>query len=348
MSGSASNRQNPQSGLIRWRGQSGLLGLSAALWLAVSLCYALRPDAWAAVTVLPAWVWLPPGVLLAGLGWCRAGKRFAAVVGLLWLLYLLFLVDEWRSLVRLRPWPAPDGAAARQRGEALRVVSLNCAGGSMEAAAEVAAHEPDLVLLQETPGVKDVERLARQLFGAEGAVHAGPDAAILARGRLTPVPLLPSHRVYFIQARVRLSSGIETEVISLRLVPPSVRLDLWSPGCWREQSANRRARRDQLRAVAQQIEALPSWLPVIAGGDFNAPAGDAVFRLLRPRLWDSFREAGIGWGNTIINGFPFHRIDQIWISDSLRAAAVVARKTRHSDHRMVIADLRLRTGGWGR
>jgi endonuclease/exonuclease/phosphatase (EEP) superfamily protein YafD len=82
-------------------------------------------------------------------------------------------------------------------------------------------------------------------------------------------------------------------------------------------------------------------VPLIVGGDFNAPAGDAVFRLLRPRLRDAFAEAGCGWGNTIINDFPFARIDQIWIGRHWQAIAVQAQPSAHSDHRIVIADLLL-------
>jgi hypothetical protein len=33
------------------------------------------------------------------------------------------------------------------------------------------------------------------------------------------------------------------------------------------------------------------------------------------------------------------RIDQVWVSDRFRAAAVLARKTQNSDHRLVICDL---------
>ena len=141
------------------------------------------------------------------------------------------------------------------------------------------------------------------------------------------------------QARVRLASGTEVEVFSIRLVPAVFRLDLWSPECWREQSRNRRKRRDQLRTIAKRIESLPADLPVIVGGDFNAPQGDAVFRSLKPRLRDAFREGGHGWGDTVINELPFIRIDQVWVSGAFRVVNVVARGTRHSDHRMVVCDL---------
>ena len=77
------------------------------------------------------------------------------------------------------------------------------------------------------------------------------------------------------------------------------------------------------------------------GGDFNAPAGDAIFELLYPNLRDAFGEAGVGWGNTITNDYPFLRIDQVWVSHHFQVQRVISRKTAFSDHRMVICDLQL-------
>jgi hypothetical protein len=146
------------------------------------------------------------------------------------------------------------------------------------------------------------------------------------------ITLSPSHPV-------TLSGVEEVEVFSLRLSPPASPAELWSPEDWRQQAAARRARREQVREVMRQIDRLPRTLPVIVGGDFNAPAGDAIFRLLQPCLHDAFAEGGRGWGHTVLNDTPVLRIDQVWGSDHFRAAAVVARRTRHSDHRMVVGDL---------
>jgi endonuclease/exonuclease/phosphatase (EEP) superfamily protein YafD len=315
--------------------------VSAGLWLSLTVCYALRPDAAAAVTLWPAWVWLAPGLLLTGLGWRRSAPRPAAVA-LCWLLFLLAFAEEPRSLLRFRAGPSADWEAARARGDALRVVSLNCAGASVEAAAEVQVYRPDVVLLQETPGQAEVEELARHLFGKDAGTVVELDTAILARGTVTPVPLTGPLRMFLAHAQVRLSSGLEVNVLSLRLVPPTVRIDLWSPSCWQEQAANRRARLEQITAVARQIERIPSDVPLIVGGDFNAPAGDRIYRALRPRLRDAFREGGSGWGNTVLNDFPFARIDQVWAGGHFHTDTVLSRKTRHSDHRLVIGDLRLR------
>jgi vancomycin resistance protein VanJ len=331
--------------------QTVTLSLSAALCVAASICCGLRPDACAAVTIFPVWVWIVPGLLLAALGLSRKRKRPALAVSLLWLLFLVLFAEEPASLARaaIGGGPAIEGpsqpgagssepGAARRRDE-LRVVSLNCAGGSLAAAREVAEYQPDIVLLQESPSRHEVEHLARELFPGEGGALWGVDASILARGRVVPAAQPADLRICCVHAHVRLTSGLETEVVSLRLMPAVVRTDLWSPGCWREQTANRQARREQLRAIVRQIDPLPAAAPLILGGDFNAPAGDAIFRLLRPRLHDTFRESGMGWGDTILNETPLVRIDQVWASERFRAVAVHARQTRNSDHRMVICDL---------
>ncbi|MCH8274654.1 MAG: endonuclease/exonuclease/phosphatase family protein [Armatimonadetes bacterium] len=323
---------------IRWAS----LALSALLCGALSVLYILRPDGFAAITINPVWVWLAPGLFLILLGWRMSTKRIGLVVFLMWVLFIGLLGDEPRSLIRSGTWPDPEWRDARASGRALRVVSLNCAAGSAEAAAEVISYEPDIVLLQESPSRSEVERLGERLFGDEAAVVWGADPALIVRGEVleTYIP----RESFFVRARVRLKSGLEVEVISTRLTPPIMRQDLWSPECWRAHRENREIRREQMRLIAEQVDSVSEGVPIIAGGDFNAPAGDAVFRLLRPRLRDSFKEAGKGWGNTMINRIPFHRIDQVWISDAFRASAVVARKTEHSDHRMVVCDLFEREG----
>ncbi len=309
-------------------------GLHLLLWIGLALCYALRPDACAAVTLFPAWLWVVPGWLLAVP--LRSRPRLARISAVAWLGFLLLFAEEPRSLIRVR-----DVEPARVAGDVtFRVVSLNCAGGSPEAAAEVAAWNPDLVLLQEVPAERDVEALARRLYGIEGSAVTGYDTAVLARGPLT-ASLPPRSHGYFVAARLALPSGQALEVISLRLTPPVVRLDLWSPDCWREQTANRKARRQQMREVAAYLATVPPEVPVVVGGDFNAPAGDGIYWELPPRLRDTFAEAGSGWGNTGLNDLPVSRVDQVWISRPLQTRAAVARRTRHSDHRLVICDLTL-------
>jgi endonuclease/exonuclease/phosphatase (EEP) superfamily protein YafD len=101
-------------------------------------------------------------------------------------------------------------------------------------------------------------------------------------------------------------------------------------------------RRAQLLEIMAQLAPVPKHAPVIVGGDLNVPARDGTLRVLRPRLRDAFQQGGIGWGNTAINSLPLWRVDQIWVTNHFAPVAVFAKKTKHSDHRMVICDLVLK------
>jgi hypothetical protein len=304
--------------------------LSAVLCAAVAHCYFWRSDWCVAVTVWPAWVWALPGLLLLSLGFRRATKIASIALLVVWLIFVAMFTEEPRSLLRGLCRSSPLEETQR-----LRIVSLNCAGNS-QAAREVAAFHPDLVLLQESPSQGQVQALAQSLYGPRAGVVWGLDASMIADGKLRPVSGHPQRGdFHFVQAQWQTPAGREMEVISVRLAPNTLRTDLWSPGCWREHSADRRQRREWLRTVAAQLHDLPC----ILGGDFNAPGGDAIVEGLKPKLYDVFAEAGRGWGDTLLNDLPIVRIDQIWVNRQLRALDVRAWRTQHSDHRAVVCDL---------
>jgi len=305
--------------------------LSLLLCILVATCYVVRPILCAAVTVFPTWLWLVPGLFLAGLGWRR--RRLAGSVGVLWMLFLLGFAEEPWSLLR-GTLPASHEGSSR----VIRIVSLNCAGGLLEAAREVKQYQPDILLLQESPSRGAVQQIAGELYGEEGGWAHGLDASIIARGSVQPCPLRRDEKIFLTHARVTLTGGKPMEVISLRLSPPTVRADLWSPDCWRQHAEVRRLHYEQIQMVMRRIEQIHPETPLIVGGDFNMPPGEAPLRLLQKRLQDSFRIAGAGWGSTITNEYPFHRIDQIWLSPHLRPLRVRAYRTQHSDHRLVVCD----------
>jgi vancomycin resistance protein VanJ len=317
------------------------VGLSLAILIATSLAFAYRPDAAYALTVWPAWAWPIAGwiALIPAVRRNRRQNRVAGGTAVLWLLFLLVFSEEPRSLLRLGAWPTGSWLAARQEGRALRIVSLNCAGGTEEAALELKRFEPDIACLQESPSRASSTLLAQSVCGPSSGRAWGPDGSILAAGSVVQADLPPEETIFFTHATVRTKSGREVEVFSARLLPSVLRFDIWSPSAWREYADNRHARMEQMRIMATRINAVPTNRPIILAGDFNAPQGDAIFHLLRPRLRDAFGEAGRGWGNTIVNDYPLLRIDQIWISKELRAEVVFAQKTENSDHRAVICDL---------
>lgn len=321
------------------------VALSVCGLVGLSISYGMRPDMATALTTFPVWVWVFPGLLLLRLAWSHQAsprhKLSIAIVCLSWLAYLAVFAEEVRSLSRAvfsassRP---PQWDEMRSTGRALRVLSLNLAL-DLAGISDAKQYAPDIVLLQESPGDAVVERLAKELFGGEAGLAAGGDTAILARGKVVPMPLSRSSQLYLSQAQVYLRTGIQVEVISLHLATPPVRIDLWSPSAWTQLAEHRRNQRTQMHTIAEQVAHISADMPVIVGGDFNAPQGDAIFRSLKPRLRDSFREGGVGWGNTHDNNLPVLRIDQVWLSNHFGIREVRAHRTAHSDHRLVVCDV---------
>jgi hypothetical protein len=255
---------------------------------------------------------------------------------LMWVLFTLAFAEEPRSLLRVGSWPSDEWLRNRGR-RSLRVVSLNCAGGDPAAAAEVAELRPDITLLQESPNSRELAALAKKLYGDRAVAVPGPDGSILAPGPVEILPIPPATGD-FVAAIVRMPNGSECTVVSLRLIPPTLRFDYWNPGCWSEYAENLRMRRAQLAAISHWIQVRRRGA-LIVGGDFNAGPTPTLAGVLPRDLQDTFRAAGAGWGHTAVNDYPLVRIDQIWVSKEFRVERAYVRKTQNSDHRMAIADL---------
>jgi len=313
------------------------LSIAAMLPLLLAACYHTQPDRLAAVTLVPAWCWLLPAAWLAKPAFRRDRPRWLAGLLLLWVAFTALFAPEVRSLLRIGRSQTAVWQAAREQGRAIRVVSLNCSVGSPAAAAEVAQYEPDIVLFQESPSAEQLASLADQWWGEDGTCLWDHDTSILARGQIEARNRYEAS--HFNHGVVTLGDGLTLHVFSVRLNPPVFRLDFWTPGFWRDHCDNRILHRRQLADVMEIVDGLPTSAHVIVGGDLNAPAGDGAFDVLGPRLRDTFADAGCGWGNTGTNGLPLFRVDQVWASDGLAATLVTAKRTVHSDHRLVVCDL---------
>jgi hypothetical protein len=312
-------------------GTAALLWIGIAAALGLLTAYRLQPDRLAALTVIPAWCWAASGVA-ATAATMRFRRRLAwKLCALAWAVFVAFGTDQAPSMARsfVPPQPPP--------GESLRVVSLNCHVGSPEVLDDLRAQHPDLVLLQESPARHALEELARDLYGERGSVVWSGDCSIIANGPLVQIPALPGAR--YVQAEWESPLNRRVVVASLRLTPPPFRFDWHRPECWSAYRASRELHRRQIEQLAAR---LPTSMPAIVGGDFNAPAGDGALQALDESLDDAFLTAGRGWGCTISSRLPFHRIDQIWVSAVFEPWNVVVRSTPASDHRMVVCDLRAR------
>jgi len=310
------------------------LWVSVVLCVFLIICYVYRFDVFSAITIFPVWFWLLPGFIITGFGFINVKKRYVILVGMLWVLFVGLIADETIGVLRVF-----NKSEASEN--VLRVVTLNCGGGSYKAASEVIEYNPDIVLLQETPSEAEVRQLTEKLFGKAGSFVRDMDNTIIVKGSIESADD-ENLRPYCIRAHVQLYSGIEFEVVSLRLKPFNVRFDLWSADCWRSYMYNRRERRTKMTAIKDSLNNVSSEIPILIGGDFNVPAGDALFFVLQPQFHDVFVEGGRGWGNTIMNDIPVHRFDQIWASEHFIAYNVKARKTQYSDHRIVVAVLKIK------
>jgi endonuclease/exonuclease/phosphatase (EEP) superfamily protein YafD len=255
----------------------------------------------------------------------------------LWVAFAVIFVEEARSMARLVRSPEVGWREVSEQGRVVRVVSLNCYVCNAQAAAEVAAYEPDIVLLQESPNREHLARLCCDFFGDDGEFIWGGDTAILARGRLQPRHVEGTS--HFVHAVVELPNGLKMDVISVRLSPPVFRLDFWRAGFWKDHRDKRVKHRRQIQDVVDEIQSISQDRPVILGSDFNAPPNDGALAALRQRLYDTFQQAGRGWGATGTSRLPLFRVDQIWASRDLHVKSVVARRTINSDHRMVICEI---------
>ena len=330
----AGQPENPQAPVSHRRER--VLRLSTILIPFVVFCYIWLPDFAAALTKWPIWIPAAVAAMLEMSG-RRRRRRHGHGALLIWLIVVLALAEEPHSLLRaIRP-PTP--------GHDLRVVTLNCATHStisvkgarpgMPAAREVQKVGADIVLLQEAPPKVDIERLATDLYGKDAAVAIGLDTAIIAHGRLLSAGGGEDQDPFTASARVKLASGHTITVMSVHAAATPMGLMPWSPRIWREFAANRRVHRREMATVMRRLRGTPA----IVAGDFNMPGYDPSLRRLRPRLYDSFRKAGRGWGDTIRTDIPVMRYDQIWLSPDLIARDVRAIRTHNTDHRMVVADI---------
>lgn len=311
--------------------------LSPALGVALLFAYSSRPDSLAAVTIQPVLAWFVVGVILSLIGGRVGGTRLLAAGLSVWLLFVVLYAPELRSLFRLPIGNDAEWQAAKEQGNALRVVTLNCFVGTRRAVEEALSQGADIVMLQEIPPPRELLSMGKQRMTMPWDIVWGNDVAILFRGELVEQQAVDG--THGVGALIRLPNGRLVLAVTCRLRSAVFNANLLLPSIWKKHTANRKARREEVRAVARFVSSFPRDVPVVLGGDFNAPVGDPVFREMPSDLRDAFEEAGSGWGNTIFNAFPMHRIDRIFASSQFVCMSARALKTEGSDHRMVIADL---------
>lgn len=317
-----------------------LVGFSLLLHLLTVYAYARQPDRLAAFTVMPLWVWGGIGIAAPMLAFWFLRASLSLVVTALWAITVLLGADEAKVIAH--PWtsrPRPGHAGALDGRPLIRVATLNCRfftyGPEGDPTADLAAWDPDIVLLQEVHPFQ-VKLFADRLYGGRGDYRSHSTNGVVTRWNISREVRNLSYRDQ--EVTVRLPDGREIEVCNIHLLSASTDLRLWRRDCWRDHHLNREKRLTQLRAALAVMNDSRQGRPTLLGGDFNAPPMEPIQRLLRTDFDDSFAEVGSGWGDTFQRRIPVHRIDQIHATRDLRPVHSMAVTTRHSDHRFVISD----------
>jgi endonuclease/exonuclease/phosphatase (EEP) superfamily protein YafD len=324
-----------------FRRRSGwmLVGLSLALHLFTVFCFSRQPDRFAAFTVLPIWVWGGFGLLLSSIAFYFLRASLSLIVTAVWAVTLLVGADEAHVLGNLgKAAPLPGPATLHDGRPVLRVITLNCALYAFgDPSKDIAAWEPDIVLLQDAYP-NQVNLIARSLYGGLGDYRSHTTNGIITRWKIQREVRNPSQRNQ--QATILLPDGSSIEVVNVHLATAATDLRLWNRSTWTTHRINRGIRRNELSLTQQILEQTTSFpnTPTIFGGDFNSPAADVVHRQLARDFVDAFATAGTGWGDTFQRRLPILRIDLIYATRHLTPVRSKTVTTRHSDHRMVIAD----------
>lgn len=316
-----------------------LVGVSLLLHLLTVFCFTRQPDHFAAFTVLPIWVWGGGGLLLAIISCYLVRAWWAWIVVVVWAVTILGGADEARVLTHFgSSAPQPGPAAPHQGSAVVRVITFNCDLFLFgDPSADLVAWQPDIVLLQDAYP-HQVRQLAMALYGDHAEYRTRETNGIASRWKIQRD--VPNATRRDQQATIILPDGTAVEVVNVHLTTAATDLRLWQRSTWRDHRINRALRLDELAIVQQalaQSRAFPN-TPVLFGGDFNSPASDVVHRQLTRDWVDAFAAAGTGWGDTYHRRLPILRIDLLYASRHFTPVRCHTITTRHSDHRMVVAD----------
>jgi len=316
-----------------------LVGLSLVLHMFTVYCFSRQPDRFAAFTVMPIWLWGGIGLFLAALAFYALRASLSLIMTIVWAITLLIGSDEARVLANFgKETPLPGEAKPYQGKPVLRVITLNCADFTHgNPARDLAAWQPDIVLLQDMRP-HYVRQVADVLYGGAGDYRTHLSNGVVTRWKITREIRNPAQRDQ--QVTITLPGGGQIEVVNVHLLTAATNLQLWRREAWTQHRERRSIRETELyrtRQILEQTTAFPD-VPVILGGDFNAPATDVVMRQLSGDLVDSFATAGKGWGDTYHRRLPVLRIDHLYATRHFTPIRSKVVMTRNSDHRMVVTD----------
>ena len=296
--------------------------ISSFLAITLTLIYEARPDWATALTIFPAWSWLP--MFIPTIPFLK--EKICIIPCLLWLCFAILHIEEPRSLLR--------SLTTFNKERTIRVITINCSG-SIESLNDARTLDPDIILVQETPNKSSLEAFIQE--NKEYRFSHEIDTSIVAKAEIKQI----AENLFYNITTINGLSPSPLQVVSLRLATSDPRIDLWNPRCWIDQQRMRIRQKEQIQEITAHISN-PNSTTTILGGDFNVPQGDKVFSFINNSLHDSFNEGGRGWCNTILTDLPLLRIDQIWLSHNIEAVNAFSKECMGTDHKMYVTDIRFK------
>lgn len=320
-----------------------LVIVSLLLHVFTVFCFSRQPDRFAAFTVMPIWLWGGIGLALSTVAFYFLRASLSLIMTAIWAVTLLIGADEARVLSNLgKEAPLPGPALNYQGKPVLRVITMNCAVFKFgNPAADIAAWQPDIVLLQDAFPYQ-VRQIADALYGGRGDYRSHLTNGVITRWKIIKEFRDATRRDQ--EVTLEMPDGKQIEVVNVHLTTAATDLRLWRKSAWVAHRNNRALRMRELsltRQVLEQGSDFPN-IPTLFGGDFNAPASDVVHRQLGRDFVDAFTAAGTGWSDTYQRRFPILRIDCIYATRHFVPVRSRVSASRHSDHRMVVADFLLK------
>jgi vancomycin resistance protein VanJ len=256
-------------------------------------------------------------------------------------------------LMGLRGFPSPAQPGTGVPGQPLRVMTYNVGGGRNLSGllSDIQKEHPDILLVQELGG--QLESLLQSWYpdwnikrNGEFVIATGLPVSDFERIEVPRLSNDPWRRPAFVRLVVK-TKARDIVVYNTHLSTPRSALTairFRQTGGAQELESNSSTRLMQAHALAEVL--IKEKRPFIVGGDFNAPETSLAHRqMILAGTRNAFSEAGKGYGYTYGHAlqvkFPFIRIDHVFVSNEWAVESCHAGGTTGSDHRPMIADVRL-------
>jgi endonuclease/exonuclease/phosphatase (EEP) superfamily protein YafD len=232
-------------------------------------------------------------------------------------------------------------------------LALDEPNGLGKLAQEIMSNDPDVLVMQDAGDLINVRAHRPEAFAAlVGNREVFNYGQYFVASRLPMRDCAPGYIPFrgighsFVHCVVT-AHGKDIDVVTVHFLTPRNGLNavrhegMQGIDTWRMNMTDRLTQSSEL---AQQVGQMKR--PRIVAGDMNAPErSNVVKNLLHTGLRDAFSSAGFGYGYThghsLKLGISFLRIDHILVSDELGVARAYAGGKEGSEHRPVIADLRV-------